>query len=66
MSSGLIPYADSPPQSGGLGERATIKQRLTRQKTELESRLKQVNDALDAMNSQPEVAELLELVMRAM
>jgi ABC-type phosphate transport system auxiliary subunit len=63
----LDPYPTAVTESSGsLGERATIKQRLTRQKSELEARLKQVNDAIDAMNSQPEVAELLELVMRAM
>lgn len=49
---------------GMLAERATIRQRLTRQKTELEKRLKETNDALDAMNNNPEAAELVERLMR--
>lgn len=52
--------------SGGsmLGERATIQQRLTRQKAELEKRLKEVNDALESMQDNPSAAELIERIMK--
>jgi hypothetical protein len=49
---------------GVLAERATIRQRLTRQKFELEKRLNEINLALDVMDEQPQVAELVERLMR--
>jgi uncharacterized membrane protein YfbV (UPF0208 family) len=49
---------------GMLAERATIKQRLIREQAELQKRLEQVNGALDAMEEQPKVAELIERIIR--
>jgi hypothetical protein len=63
---GLAKRADYPDQVGTLAQPATLLQRLTLQKHDLESRLANVNAALDAMNKQPEVAELLERVMRVL
>jgi hypothetical protein len=58
----LTPTAESV--GGMLAERATIRQRLTRQKFELEKRLDEINAALDVMDEQPQVAELVERLMR--
>jgi len=44
--------------------RPSVKQRLERQKSELENQLQCVNDALEALNANPEVMKVLELVSR--
>jgi len=38
----------------------TLKQRLSRQKLELEKRLKELNDAIEALDNNPEVESVLE------
>lgn len=53
-----------PVNESGMIQRATIKQRLTRQQKELSERLNQVNAALDAMEKNPEAAELFELISK--
>jgi hypothetical protein len=70
-SNTMMKYADSevlaaPTGIGMLAERATVKQRLTRQQKELERQLHTVNDALEAMEDQPKVADMLEKVMLAL
>ena len=44
---------------------SSIRGTLDRKKLRLEISLKEVNAALDALNDNPKVAEVLELVMRA-
>jgi hypothetical protein len=58
------PLTPTTDQGSALAERATIRQRLTRQKSELEKRLNEINAALDIMDDQPQVAELVERLMR--
>ncbi len=43
----------------------TINDRLISKKRRLESELKDVNDALDALNANPEIARVLTLVGKA-
>jgi len=52
-------------QSVGMEERG-IKVRLTRQQRQLQEALDRVNAALEALESNPGVAELLEKVMKAL
>jgi hypothetical protein len=56
------------PEAGSLSEiePAGIKQRLERAKAHHERELAKVNAALDALDNQPKVADLLELVMKAL
>jgi hypothetical protein len=61
---GKTDYPVAETTGGMLAERATIRQRLTRQKSELEKRLDEINAALDVMDEQPQVAELVERLMR--
>jgi dienelactone hydrolase len=44
----------------------SIKSNLERQRTQLQERLSKINAALDALNKQPEVAELLESIIKVM
>jgi uncharacterized protein HemY len=62
--SALSKYPSADQAGMSLAEPATILQRLNLQKRDLENRLENVNAALEAMNKQPEVAELLERVMK--
>ncbi len=43
---------------------ASLKERLEEQKIDLEARLLRINAALEAMNSHPEVMQVLELVSK--
>jgi len=54
------------PIGGAEIETAGIKVRLQRAKAHHEKELAKVNAALDALDNQPEVAELLETVMKAL
>lgn len=66
---GLIKYPTSLAQSDTGSteiEPAGIKQRLERAKAHHERELAKVNAALNALENQPEVAELLETVMKAL
>ena len=51
---------------GGLDARPTIRQGLEMQKKELEVRLQQINDALEIMNTKPEIAEAFEKLRRVL
>jgi len=60
-------YYDSPKPCAEVctdSGRPSVKARLERQKVELETQLKRVNEALDALNANPEVARVLELVSK--
>lgn len=59
---------DYPQTEGGLGqpEVASIKVRLQRSKDHHERELAKINAAMAALDSQPEVAQLLEAVMKAL
>jgi hypothetical protein len=61
------PQAESSlAQVGGTEIENSITARLTRAKVHHERELRKVNAALDALSNQPEVAELLETVMKAL
>lgn len=42
----------------------TVEERLIQQKTELESRLKDVNAALEALQANPEILKVLSLISK--
>lgn len=48
-----------------VGNSSSIQGNLERKKQRLEAELKDVNAALDALNANPEVAKLMELVVKA-
>ena len=49
---------------GSISRSPSIRERLQMQKNELEDRLKRVNDALIALNNNPETANVLELISK--
>lgn len=56
-----------PTSEVGVGAyKPTINKRLADEKQHLEKRLTEVNNALDALNAQPEVAELLESIFKVL
>ena len=62
MSNGGGPVANC---DGGVGPtRMTITDRLRNEKGNLENRLNDVNNALDALEADPKVAETLELLSK--
>lgn len=57
-------YYPTPTNEVGQLRRATITERLTREKSELENRLKQINDCLSVMQSNPEIANTLDAISK--
>ncbi len=64
---GLMKLSEEYPQTeGSLGAHdRSIKNNLLRQRDILQTKLDKINAAIEALNKQPEVAELLETVMKA-
>ncbi len=65
---GMLTKMDYPQTAGVLEppEVASIKVRLQRSKDHHERELAKINAAMAALDSQPEVAQLLEAVMKAL
>lgn len=59
MSSEMI-----PPNLSGTAVQITIGERLENERKQLEERLKQVNNALDKLNKNPQVKEVIEAISR--
>lgn len=59
-------YRDYPtePCVKGLSRSLSIRERLENQKQDLEANLKRVNDAIQALDSAPETARVLELISK--
>lgn len=55
-------YDGAMPSKSEYPIQVTITNRLEREKKELEGRLKQVNEALDALNANPEVKLVIEKI----
>ena len=62
----LKPYNESYPSPSMVKDcrQPTIRERLDDQKSHLESQLKRVNEAIDALNANPETARVLELISK--
>jgi len=55
---------DGPSTLGCSDRQPTITERLERTKADLESRLKEVNEALDGLKKNPEVTKVFDLVSK--
>ena len=68
MNMNKLMRVDQPQTEAGVGCEIdrSIKSNLTRQRDQLEERLMKVNAAIEALNAQPNVAELLETVMKVL
>ena len=53
-------------EGGSLIRPQGIEERLENEKAQLEDRLRKVSAALDALKSQPKVAELLETIIKVL
>ena len=64
MSRLLEKYPQPDMSVEAIGYVPGIQERLKREKQRLEDRLEQVTAALDALEKQPQVAELLETIIK--
>lgn len=48
----------------GIMKQPTITERLSSEKQRLESRLEEVNKALEALNKNPEIAEVINIISK--
>lgn len=65
MLGGLAQCEQKYPTADAVIRQPGVKDNLVSQKLHLEDRLKKVNEALEALENNPEFAKCLELVMKA-
>lgn len=64
MNLGMDSYANTPQTISGSCRNLTLTEQLEGRKQDLESRLKEVTDALGALKKNPELESMLNLIAK--